>query len=222
LTISGSCGRHLNATRQTIKTEDYPLTAPMFLYFPARRLPKIAREFLAYTRSPMAQIVIRRSGFVDQSPEEIPLAQQGDRLTNAMLSVGDDVGFSELRSMIEFLKPMRRLTTSFRFDPGQTRLDAQSRSNIQQLARALETGTYDGRQLTFVGFSDGEGPSSGNREIAQKRAEAVRSAVLQAAEAMNGDRVRMDVVGFGEALPMACDDTAWGRKVNRRVEVWIH
>ena len=26
---------------------------------------------------------------------------------------------------------------------------------------------------------------------------------------------------FGEAMPMACDDTVWGRGANRRVEVWL-
>ena len=29
------------------------------------------------------------------------------------------------------------------------------------------------------------------------------------------------VESFGEALPIACDDTALGRRVNRRVEVWL-
>ena len=71
LTLGGSCGFSLDASRRTIKTEDYPLTAPMFFYFPARRLPRVAREFLAFTRGPGAQNVIRRAGFVDQSPEEI-------------------------------------------------------------------------------------------------------------------------------------------------------
>jgi len=27
--------------------------------------------------------------------------------------------------------------------------------------------------------------------------------------------------GFGEALPMACDETAIGRDLNRRVELWL-
>jgi phosphate transport system substrate-binding protein len=33
--------------------------------------------------------------------------------------------------------------------------------------------------------------------------------------------VLMSTASFGEALPMACDDTSWGRQVNRRVEVWV-
>ena len=37
LTLGGNCGFALDAARRTIKTEDYPLTAPMFLYFPVRK-----------------------------------------------------------------------------------------------------------------------------------------------------------------------------------------
>jgi phosphate transport system substrate-binding protein len=47
LPITGACGFALRATRRAVKTEDYPLTAPLFLYLPARRLPKLGREFMA-------------------------------------------------------------------------------------------------------------------------------------------------------------------------------
>ncbi|MCW8842993.1 MAG: substrate-binding domain-containing protein, partial [Rhodobacteraceae bacterium] len=130
LVLRGSCGFALTASRRTLKTEDYPLTAPMFLYFPARRLPKIAREFLAYTRSPSAQVVIRRSGFVDQAPEETPVDLQGDRFVNAISVAGEEIPLEELQRMTSRLSPMKRLTTSFRFRTGSTELDAQSRSNV--------------------------------------------------------------------------------------------
>ncbi|SHJ84472.1 phosphate ABC transporter substrate-binding protein, PhoT family [Shimia gijangensis] len=221
LALTGDCGFSMAASRRTIKTEDYPLTAPMFLYFPARRLPKIAREFLAYTRSPSAQIVIRRAGFVDQSPEEVAINLQGARFANAIAASGADVPLEELQRMVARLATMKRLTTSFRFQAGSTRLDAQSRSNVQQLARSLEAGSYDARKLVFVGFSDGDGPASGNRKIALKRAETVRQAVKDAAETANFDHLSLEVEAFGEAMPMACDDSAWGRQVNRRVEVWV-
>ncbi|MBN9885917.1 substrate-binding domain-containing protein [Salipiger abyssi] len=221
LYLTGSCGFHLRGRRAAIKTEDYPLTAPMFLYLPARRLPALAREFLAYTRSSPAQIVIRRAGFVDQAPEEIPLNQQGDRLANAVAVAEGEDGLAGLQRMVGVMAPMRRLTTSFRFEPGSARLDAQSRSNVQQLARSLEAGEYDGRRLVFVGFSDGQGPAVGNLEIARERADAVRAAVIQTAEAADLDRIDLVTEAFGEAMPMACDDTVWGRQVNRRVEVWL-
>jgi phosphate transport system substrate-binding protein len=193
----------------------------MFLYLPARRLPKIAREFLAYTRGPSAQIVIRRAGFVDQAAEEISITNQGSRFVNAITTAGVEISLEELQRMTSTLNGMARLTTSFRFEAGSVRLDAQSRSNVQQLARALEIGKYDARRIMFVGFSDGDGAAKANRDIALRRAEAVRRAVSKTAETANLDRVQLDVDAFGEALPMACDDSAWGRQANRRVEVWL-
>lgn len=221
LVLTGSCGFSIQASRRTIKTEDYPLTAPMFLYFPARRLPRLAREFLAFTRGPAAQIVIRRAGFVDQTPEEIEVEQQGNRFANAITQAGTEITLAELQRMTATLIPMSRLSTSFRFEAGSIRLDAQSRSNVQQLARALEVGQYDARRLLFVGFSDGNGASGANRDIALKRADAVRRAVSDAAVTANLARVELGVDAFGEAMPMACDDSAWGRQANRRVEVWV-
>ncbi|PCJ09809.1 MAG: cell envelope biogenesis protein OmpA [Rhodobacteraceae bacterium] len=221
LRLTGPCGFSLAASRRAIKTEDYPLSAPMFLYLPARRLPKVARDFLSYARGPAAQVVIRRAGFVDQAPEQIPVNAQGQRLANAITAAGDEVDLAELQRLVALLGDMKRLTTSFRFETGSTRPDAQSRANIAQLARAMEVGIYDAKRLIFVGFSDGEGAAGGNRKIAMKRAEAVRDAVVKAAETANLERLEIEVAAFGEALPMACDDSDWGRQVNRRVEVWL-
>ena len=219
--LTGTCGFHLRGTRQAIKTEDYPLTMPVFVYLPARRLPKLAREFLEFTRSAPAQIVIRRANFVDQTPEELPLDAQGDRLANAIAVAEGEDGLAELKRLVATLEPMRRLTTSFRFEAGSAGLDAQSRSNVQQLARALELGEYDGRTLVFIGFSDGQGPSTDNLKIAAERAVSVRDAVVAAAEASDLAGITLETDAFGEAMPMACDDTVWGRQVNRRVEVWL-
>ncbi|MHA7850370.1 substrate-binding domain-containing protein [Roseovarius sp.] len=221
LALRGTCGFTLRATRRAVKTEDYPLTAPLFLYMPARRFPKLVREFLTYLRDPSAQLVVRRAGFVDQAPEEIEINAQGDRFANAIAHAGSEVGLEELQRMVALLSPLRRLTTTFRFEAGSVRLDAQSRSNVQQLARALEIGLYDARRLVFVGFSDGEGPAAGNRRIAEQRAEAVKTAVIAAAETANLSRITIETEAFGEAMPMACDDSEWGRQVNRRVEVWV-
>lgn len=221
LALTGPCAFRLRANRLSIKTEDYPLTAPMFLYVPARRLPKLAREFLSYTRTGPAQIITRRAGFVDQAPEEIALNAQGDRFANAILVADGSDGLTELKRMVGTLSPLRRLSTSFRFEPGAARLDAQSRSNVQQLAHAVEAGVYDGRQMVFVGFSDGQGPATGNLDIAAQRAQAVRQAIEAEVEASHLSHVQFSTDAFGEAMPMACDNARWGRQVNRRVEVWV-
>ncbi|MGI3164253.1 phosphate ABC transporter substrate-binding/OmpA family protein [Pseudooceanicola sp. 200-1SW] len=221
LALSGACGFTLQATRRNAKTEDYPMTAPVFLYQPAVRLPKLARDFLAYTRDPQAQYVIRRAGFVDQLPEEVAIDDQGDRFANAIAQAGDEVPLAELQRMVTTLTGMKRLTTSFRFRAGSTRLDAQSLSNVRMMARALESGQFDGREVLLIGFSDGDGSAEANLRISAERAETVRRAVLAAAETADLSRVTLGTDTFGEAMPMACDDSDWGRQVNRRVEVWL-
>lgn len=221
LTLAGVCGMAVRATRQSIKTEDYPFTAPLFLYSPARRLPPFARGFLRYLDTPAAQAVVRRAGYVDLAQETIPLAAQGLRLANAIAGAGDEVPLSELKRLVTRLQGAARLTPTFRFEGGEAQLDAQSAANIASLARAMEAGAFDGRTVMFLGFSDSLGPAPANRQIARARAEAVRDAVLAAATQADRAQLRILVDAFGEALPNACDEADWGRRANRRVEVWV-
>ena len=96
-----------------------------------------AREFLRYMRSPAAQFVVRRSGFVDQAPEEISIkCARAIVLPMQSCQPDTEISLEQLQEMIQTLGPMSRLTTSFRFETGSTRPDAQSRANIAQLARA--------------------------------------------------------------------------------------
>lgn len=218
MSLAGPCGYPAVPTVETLKTEDYPLTSPLFAYLPSRRLPKPARAFLAYVQSPQADLIVRRAGFVDQRLETIPLDRQGLRFANAVREAGDGVGLADLKAMVNRLAGAERLTVTFRFEEGSSELDAQSRSNLQLLGEAIRRGEFSGRSILFAGFSDGIGDAAQNRRLSERRAEAVREAVFGSAAL--GD-VAVEVAGFGEALPMACDDVAWGQGINRRVEVWV-
>ena len=221
LSLRGACGYLQRATPDSLKAEDYPLTAPMFLYLPVRRMPQLGREFLAFFDSQEADRVIRRLGFVNQAITAQPLGAQGDRLANAVMAAGDEVDLDDLQAMVAAMSGARRLSATFRFGDDTTELDAQSLNAVARLARAIERGAYDGRELVFVGFSDGQGRADANLRLARGRAEAVRLAIINAASGGDLNRLRLRVEAFGEALPMACDDTAAGRAVNRRVEVWL-
>lgn len=221
LALDGPCGLQAQARFLTMKTEDYPLTFPMFIYLPQRRQHPQIEDFLDWLRSPSAQLVIRRAGFVDLAAVPIPLADQGDRLANAIVSAGPEVPLTELQRMIRILSPRVRMSSTFRFEPGSTRLDGQSRSNVMQLAQAIRDGRFGGRELMFVGFSDGRGPAAANRDLSSARAEAVLRDLRRALGGALPINVAVDTEAFGEALPMACDDTIWGQQTNRRVELWV-
>lgn len=220
LDLIGPCGRRVAATNLTLKAEDYPLATPLFLYTPARRLPLFAREFLAWLTTPSAQLVVRRTGFVNLSPASIPLSDQGERLSYAVSQAGEEVSLGDLQEMITALDGAERLTTTFRFRGGSTELDAQSRTNILLLAREIEAGIHDGHSLVFVGFSDGRGDAATNRRLSRDRARSVFAAMKETAKTADWSRLETQILGFGEALPMGCDEVTWGRQMNRRVEVW--
>ncbi|KMW58973.1 OmpA domain protein [Candidatus Rhodobacter oscarellae] len=219
--IVGSCGKRLPARAASLKTEDYPLTMPLFVYSPRGRPSPIAREFGAYIRSAAAQPVVLRAGFVDLRVGQVALAEQGQRLANAVQAAGKEVPLVELQRMVAAMDGTSRLTLSFRFKPGGPVLDAQSRSNVDILAAELERGRFDQRQLFFVGFSDGDGAARGNLRLARRRAVTVQRAVLRAAPAADRERLEIMAQAYGEAMPMACDEDPWGKEINRRVEVWV-
>ena len=221
LGLRGPCGLQSDARFLTLKTEDYPLTFPVYLYQSNRRQHPQVVDFLDWLRSPSAQLVIRRAGFVDLAAAPIPLSEQGGRLANAIRNAGEEISLEELQRMIRILSPRVRMSSTFRFEQGSTRLDGQSRSNIMQLAQAIRDGQFGGRELMLVGFSDGRGPALANRELSSVRASSVQRALESALGGNIPYNLTIETEAFGEALPMACDDTIWGQKTNRRVELWV-
>lgn len=225
LAVRGPCGRPIEANDTRLKAEDYPLPAPLLLVLPDRRLPRAARDFIDFLDSPAAQLVVRRAGFINQTPERIPLTAQGQRLANAISAAGQPgaAELADLQRLVTGLRGSDRLTPTFRFRNGGAELDAQSQGNIDRLARLLASGRITGQEMIFAGFGDGTGPAGPNRRLSEQRAEAVRNAVAEALQTLRPGPAPLQLTaqGHGETLPMGCDDSTWGRQVNRRVEVWI-
>lgn len=220
LPLAESCGYPLPASVRALKSEDYPLTVPHFMILTSKRQPRLIEEFIDFVLSPAAQPIVRRAGFVDQTPERIKLEDQGRRLAAAIQNAGRETGLRELKRLVDQMMNTERLTTTFRFRNGSAELDAQSQSNVGRLADAIDSGFFDGKTLVFAGFTDSSGGAGANQTLSLRRAEAVRDAVRAASQATQFQRVRYEAFGFGEAMPMACDDNDWGNRINRRVEVW--
>jgi outer membrane protein OmpA-like peptidoglycan-associated protein len=65
------------------------------------------------------------------------------------------------------------------------------------------------------GFADSTGTAAHNQELSEHRAGAVRTALVNLG--IGGERV--GVRGYGESHPVAANDTAEHRQLNRRVEI---
>ncbi len=220
LELRDFCDLGAARTAQSVRTQDYPLTYPMMLVQTRRYMPQMGEAFLDWIGAPEAQVILRRAGVQTQAPTPISIGQQGHRLASAIAMAGADVGLSDLQTMMASMRGQARLSLTFRFDDTGQELDPISQLHARYLARAFADGLYDGQTLTLIGFSDSEGGGFANQALSERRAQAVHD---QIAAVLGGDipaSVGLRTAGFGEALPIGCDDTPWGRNANRRVELW--
>lgn len=220
LPLTDSCGFPLLPTSLAVKAEDYPLALPVFFLTPQRRLPLLAREFLEFLAAPEAEAMVAAAGYINRSAERAPMTLDGLRLINAIQGAGEDVTLSDLKSLVAVMDGADRFSLTFRFEDGGTALTPSSQENIADLARLIASGGFAGEALVLAGFSDGSGDARANLALSVERAARVADALRAAAPDLRPEDIPA-VKGFGEALPMACDETAAGRHLNRRVEVWL-
>lgn len=220
LVLTDSCGFPLQPDALAVKAEDYPLALPVYLITPRRRLPLFARDFLEFLATPTAQAAVAAAGYVNRAPEAVPMTTDGLRLINAIKGAGEEITLAELKRLVGVMDGADRLSLTFRFRDGTTELEDSSRETLTDLARLLEIGQFRDKSMILAGFSDGSGGAQANMDLSKDRAEAVLKELRDAAPDLDAAQFPR-VEAFGETLPMACDTTTPGRRINRRVEVWL-
>jgi outer membrane protein OmpA-like peptidoglycan-associated protein len=101
------------------------------------------------------------------------------------------------------------------FDTGRWELKPGAGRKMDELAQFLVE--HPDRRVQIDGFTDSVGTDSYNEELSQRRADAVRNALL----ARGVDPSRVSTEGYGKAYPVASNSDSAGRQLNRRVEVVI-
>lgn len=99
------------------------------------------------------------------------------------------------------------------FNTDQAVLTEGGQRTLRKLADVLNQNPD--RSVMVEGFTDSTGSSAHNLELSQRRAEAVRSALMS----MGIEGTRVATRGYGEAYPVAGNDSAGNRQLNRRVEI---
>ena len=221
LTLRGPCGFEMAASRIAAKTRDYPLSAPLMVYLPARRLPRIAREFLTYAQTRQAQAIVRRTGVVDLVIEEMEPGSDGIRLANAISATTSDRTLEALQQIVDLQRGARRLSATFRFDPGTGQMDAVSRAHLAGLLRMIDEGQLFGREILLMGHHDGALTMFQSVQRSTDMAERVARIIRQEIRPANQRRTRLLVHGGGKAMPIGCASDPWGLSANNRVEVWV-
>jgi outer membrane protein OmpA-like peptidoglycan-associated protein len=101
------------------------------------------------------------------------------------------------------------------FSSGQADLKTDARGNLKPVLDFIDR--YPGKTVSIEGHTDDRGADDANQVLSERRASSVRDALV----ALGADAARFQVVGRGEANPLADNATTEGRARNRRVEVIV-
>lgn len=99
------------------------------------------------------------------------------------------------------------------FATGQSTLTPAGMTNLRKLADVLQANPE--RTVLVEGFTDSVGGEAYNQELSERRAASVRNALT----GMGVTPQRVAMKGYGKAYPVAANDSAGNRQLNRRVEI---
>lgn len=99
------------------------------------------------------------------------------------------------------------------FGTDLARLNSDGMRMVQRLATILQQN--QSRTVLVEGFTDSTGTAQHNQLLSERRATAVRDVLLDLGVAAE----RVAARGYGETQPIAANDTAQNRQLNRRVEI---
>jgi outer membrane protein OmpA-like peptidoglycan-associated protein len=101
------------------------------------------------------------------------------------------------------------------FDVNKSALQPDAMVNMQKLAVILNK--YEDTEILIEGHTDATGSEDYNMDLSLRRAQSVGN-YLTAQQVLP---TRLNMMGYGETQPIATNETADGRQMNRRVEIAI-
>ena len=151
------------------------------------------------------------------------LAPPGERfsfvkLTNAGASCGGKHSGADIDAVAAVGAEIRlSLDSALLFDVGKSNLKPEALSAIDQLA--LQVASFgQGVRITVEGHTDSTGSDSDNLRLSDARAKSVWDYLAKQLPHSVAD---VQIKGYGEARPIAPNDTEEGRAQNRRVDLLI-
>lgn len=99
------------------------------------------------------------------------------------------------------------------FETGKSTLKPESQEQVKNAAAILKA--FPKVEIKIGGYTDNKGNASSNVKLSQSRAESV----LAELEKLGVEGKRMKAEGYGDAHPIALNDTEEGRAKNRRIAI---
>ncbi|CAO1663937.1 OmpA family protein [Salinicola sp. LHM] len=147
---------------------------------------------------------------VEVNAQGCPLDSDGDGVPDYQDQCPDTPAGAEVNSL-GCVEDLVLRDVNFEFDSAQ--LTANAEAILDGVSEKLMTN--DQLRIRLEGHTDSVGPAAYNKELSQRRADSVKSYLVN--KGFSADNIT--TIGYGEEQPVASNDTAEGRAQNRRVEL---
>jgi len=155
---------------------------------------------------------IKNKGCPFQDTDNDGVLDKDDECPNTPGPVANK-GCPEIEKEVEEI--LKMAFDNLEFETGKDIIKDASYPSLTELAEVLKKKPTWGLQIS--GHTDNVGDDQKNMILSKKRAEAVKNFMIS----QGIDAARLNVLFFGETMPIATNDTPEGRQKNRRVEMKI-
>lgn len=218
--LVASCGVPIRSHRFAVKAEDYPFSRRIYMYVADRELPSHTRKFVGHAKETSSRQGLNGSALLGLDLEVATISDHGHQLAFSLADPAHSFQMQGLRDFAQTVFNAERLSVTFRFNEGSSQLDNKAAADAERLLAHMSGNEFEGREVFLIGFTDSIGASDINRILSTRRAQQVLDTIDTLSES-GVDRDSIRAMGFGEAYPVACNTSEFGRELNRRVEVWV-
>lgn len=219
LTLINECGIRMVPDAFSARTEEYALQRRLYLYTREDDRSDIVDGIIDFAVSPSADQLIGKAGFIGFGVDRRSQSSADERGLVSLAAQSAPYEAGLMQDMVAKMADYDRLSTTFRFNTGSARLDERGQVDLKRLVDFLAA-SDQALEVLVVGFTDSVGQFDGNLQLSKARAEQI-VAEIQAAGADRLGNTSISSIGYGEIAPSGCNADNEGRRINRRVEVWV-
>jgi len=154
----------------------------------------------------------------EQARQQAQQAEQARLAAERQAQETRDRLMQQLNSVLQTRNTARGLIVNMNdvlFDLNKATLKPGARLSLAKVAGILMA--YPDLKVQVEGFTDSTGTEEYNQQLSEERARTVRTFLT--AQGVPQDNITSQ--GYGESEPIATNDTAAGRQLNRRVELVV-
>ncbi len=148
--------------------------------------------------------------------DEVALAPPADDTSVASVQTFD-IGTADTAQVGNALfRDGRVVIRGINFDTDSAELKGAAYASTTRLGEIMSE--FPDLKVAVVGHTDSTGDFNYNKDLSERRAQSIVDALMKDFDV---DASRLAAVGVGELVPMATNDTDFGRSENRRVELVV-